>query len=73
MVIDGCNTGAINALLSTGCTLADEIAQCAGSVTNHSDFVSCVAALSNEWANLGIIGNKDKGKIDSCTARSDIP
>jgi hypothetical protein len=73
VVIDGCNTGVVNQVLTTGCSFSDEIAQCAGSVSTHGDFVSCVAALSNEWASVGIIANNDKGKIDSCAARSDIP
>jgi len=73
VVIDGCNSGALNQLFADGCTMTDEIAECATSVATHGDFVSCVSALTNGWKSQGIITGKEKGKIESCAARSDIP
>ncbi|MEK6320572.1 MAG: hypothetical protein AABN33_02690 [Acidobacteriota bacterium] len=48
VVIDGCDSAVPNTVLSGGCTIADKIAQCAANASNHGEFVSCVAHLTNE-------------------------
>jgi hypothetical protein len=73
VVIDGCDTGVENHLLDSGCTISDEIAECAAEVTNHGQFVRCVAHLTNALKREGIIAGKEKGKIQKCAAKADIP
>jgi hypothetical protein len=73
VVIDGCDTGVTNQVLEAGCTMSDHIAQCADGVTNHGQFVSCVAHLRIEFWRAGLISGKQTGKIQSCAARSAIP
>ena len=73
LVIDGCHTGVTNHLLASGCTLSDEIAQCAEGVKNHGKFVSCVAKLTQTWKQEKIITSKEKGQIQRCAAKADIP
>lgn len=73
VVIDGCDSGVPNTVLSGGCTIADMIAQCAADASNHGAFVSCVAHLTNELKVMGIITNQQKGKIQKCAAHANIP
>jgi hypothetical protein len=74
IVIDGCDSGVVNQMLGdSGCTMADQIAACAAGVTNHGQFVSCVAQLTNDWRRAGLINGQEKGRIQRCAARADIP
>ena len=73
IVIDGCDSGVENLLFDDGCTMADLIAECAAGASNHGDFVSCVAHLSNEWKHAGLITGQEKAAIQSCAAQSNIP
>jgi len=73
VVIDGCDSGADNALDADGCTLSDRIAELAAGAANHGDFVSGVSALTNQLKNEGALSGQDKGAIVSCAARSAIP
>jgi len=73
VVIGGCDSGVPNTVLSGGCTVADKIAQCAASASNHGAFVSCVAHLTNELKAMGIITNQQKGAIQRCAAQANIP
>lgn len=70
--IDGCDSGVDNVFI--GCsTMMDLIADCAATAGNHGDFVSCVSGLTNDWKAAGLISGKNKGKIQSCAAQSNIP
>ncbi len=73
IVIDGCDTGVENQLLGDGCTLADLIGQCVGAAVNNELFVCCVAHLTNDWKQDGLISGADKGAIQSCAAQAEIP
>ncbi len=73
VVIDGCDSGAPNHLGEDGCTIVDQVFEIAASATNHGDFVSGVAALANFYKKEGLITGREKGKIQSCAARADIP
>ena len=73
IVIDDCDSGVGNMLFDDGCTMADLIAECADNAKNHGGFVSCVAHLTNEWKQAGLITGKEKGAIQSCAAQADIP
>lgn len=72
-MIDGCDSGVPNTLLPGGCTIADQVAECAAGAANHGAFVSCVAALTNQLKEDGLISGAQKGAIQSCAARADIP
>ena len=74
IVIDGCDTMVTNLVLGDdGCTMADQIAQCAEDATDHGEFVCCVAHLTNEWRADGVITGRQKGRIQRCAAQADIP
>ena len=72
VVIGGCDSGVPNTLFANGCTIADLIAHCAASASNHGQFVSCVAELTNTLKANGAITGKQKGAIQSCAAKSSI-
>ena len=73
IIIDGCDTKVRNKVFNDGCTMSDSIAQCADRALNHGKFVACVSALTNNWKKNGMIQDKEKGTIQSCAAKSDIP
>jgi len=73
VVIDGCDSGVANTLFEDGCTISDEIAECAEGAKNHGKFVSCVSKLTNGLKKDGLISGKEKGKIQKCAAQSDLP
>jgi len=74
IVIDGCDSGVANVMPGTdGCTMSDQIAECAEEAANHGAFVSCVAHATNAWKNAGLISGNQKGKIQSCAAKAVFP
>ena len=73
VVIDSCDSGAENDLLSDGCTITDRIDACAASAVTHEDFTGCVAHLNNDLRDQGAITNKEKGAIQKCAGKADIP
>jgi hypothetical protein len=77
VVIDDCDSGVENFLFGTeptiGCTFSDLIAEVATTATNHGDFVSGVADLTNQWKANGLLSGKEKGAVQSCAAQADIP
>lgn len=77
VVIGGCDSGVENVLLATeptvGCTFSDLIAEVAVGATNHGEFVSGVAHLTNQWKADGLLGGSDKGAVQSCAAQAAIP
>ena len=73
VVIAGCDSDVSNELFDNGCTMNDLIAQCATGAKNHGKFISCVAKLTNYWKRHKLIKGKEKGSVQSCAAKSDIP
>ena len=73
VVIDGCNSGVTNAVFANGCRISDAIEACANGAVSHGDFVSCVTGYTNTLKWNGIITGAQKGKIQSCAARSSLP
>ena len=75
VIIDGCDTGVPNVVVDEDslCTISDLMADCAAQATNHGDFVSCVAALTNSLKKAGVITGAQKGLIQSCAAQAEIP
>jgi hypothetical protein len=72
--IRGCDSEFVNIdVAEDGCSMNDLIEQCAGEEENHGSFVSCVAHLTNAWKKDGLITGKEKGAIQSCVARLDVP
>ena len=73
VIIDSCDSGVTNSLFPSGCNLSDRLADCAEGVKNHGKYVSCVARLTNTLKREGVLTGRQKGKIQSCAARADIP
>lgn len=75
IIIDGCDTGVANIFVSEdGCsTMSDLIMDLAANAENHGQFVSAVAALTNQWKKDGIIKGSEKGAIQSCAGQSNLP
>ncbi len=63
-----CDSGVSNIVFHDGCTMADRIAECAQGVSTHGEFVSCVAQLTNDWKQDGLISGREKGRIQRCAA-----
>jgi hypothetical protein len=72
VVIDGCDSGVTNDLLDDT-TISDLVAECADEADDHGGFVNCVAHLTNDLNQDGIITGQEKGAIQSCAAQADIP
>ena len=75
VTIDGCDSGVQDQLLSDplGCTIEDQVEACAASDSNHGEFVSCVASLTNVLKKDKIITGQEKGAIQSCAAQANLP
>ncbi|MBI1827590.1 MAG: thrombospondin type 3 repeat-containing protein [Planctomycetes bacterium] len=73
IVIGGCNTGVVNQRLTGGCTMTDEVNQCADQAVKHRDFVNCVSGDSKTWIADGLIPRSAKRPLKQCTERSSIP
>jgi hypothetical protein len=73
VVVDSCDSGVDNVLDSSGCTIADQVQDCADNAGNHGGFVSCVSHLLNDLKKEEVISGRDKGAIESCAGRSSLP
>lgn len=73
VVIDSCDSGVTNHLLTYGCTINDLVEQCAQDAANHGRFVSCVAKMTNELKSSGIISGSEKGRIQRCAGQAHLP
>jgi hypothetical protein len=73
VVIGGCDTGVTNTLFSNGCTVNDLMSHIAANSSNHGNFVSGVAQLTNALRNAGLITGNQKSAIQSCAAGSSLP
>ena len=73
VVVDGSDTGVTNHLLSDGCTIADLITEAAAGASDHGEFVSTVASLTNDLKKAGIISGREKGAIQSAAAQAGVP
>jgi hypothetical protein len=73
VLVRGCDSEVANADVADGCSMNDLIGECVGEEENHGSFVSCVTHCTNAWKKAGLITGKEKGAIQSCAARLDIP
>ncbi|MFC1591314.1 hypothetical protein ACFL43_02195 [Thermodesulfobacteriota bacterium] len=69
IIIDGCDSAVANEAFADGCRMADLIGQCADGANNHGKFVRCVAHLTNDWKNDGLLTGEEKAAVQSCAAR----
>jgi hypothetical protein len=69
IIIGGIDTGVPNHLFSNGCTMSDLIAQLAAGSSNHGDFVSAIAHMTNQWNTDGLISGAQKGAVESAAAK----
>lgn len=72
IMIDGCDSGVDNTLFSTGCSVNDQVAECAANATNHGSFVSCVSDTINLLKKEGLVSGKEKGAVQKCAAKANI-
>lgn len=74
VIIGDCDSGVVNHLLPSGCTISDLVGACLlDSTKNHGDFVSCIAFLTNLLKDQDIITGAEKSRIQRCAAQADIP
>jgi hypothetical protein len=73
IVIDGCDTGVTDRLFPDNSSISENIGQCEIGANNHGKFVSCVAQVTNDAKKAGIITGQEKGAIQSCAAKANIP
>jgi hypothetical protein len=72
VAIQDCDSGVDNQFFEYGCSINDLINEC-DDPKNHGDFVSCVSGVTNDLKKDKDISGKDKGAIQRCAAKSDIP
>jgi hypothetical protein len=73
VVIDGCDTGVPNRVFDDGSSISGLVEECAAGARNHGKFVSCVAHVANDLKKDGIISGWQKGAIQSCAAKANLP
>lgn len=73
VIIDGRDSGVTNTLFANGCTISDEIAQIGATSADHGEFVSRVAAYTNNLVRLRVITGREKGALQSTAAKASIP
>ena len=73
VLIVNCESGVENQSVGGGATFSDLLESYLVRARIHGAFVSKVSKLANEWKKGGLISGKEKGKITSCAAWSDIP
>ncbi len=71
--VGSCDSGVANHLFDNGETMADIVADAAVGARNHGAYVKTVSQTADQWKKSGLISGRDKGKITSCAARSDLP
>lgn len=69
ITINGCDTGVFDKLYD-GVLISELIEKIHQNAINHGQFVKGVAQLTNDLMKSGIITGEEKGKIQSCAAKS---
>jgi hypothetical protein len=69
IIIGGIDTGVANHLFPDGCTMSDLISELAAGSSDHGDFVSAIAHLTNGWNSDGLISGAQKGAVQSAAAK----
>jgi len=68
VVIDDCDTTVKNHVFPNGYRFMDQIALVKGKARNHAEFVQGVVRLTNEWAAMGLIDNRERTLIQRCAS-----
>jgi len=61
-----------NGVNDHGCSIQDLVNECREHASNHGEYVSCIAELSNDLRKSGAITNKQSAEMKSGAAKSDI-
>ena len=70
VIIDGCNSGVPDTVAPGGLTISELVADCAEEATNHGQFVSCIAHVTNDLKKNGIITGQQKSALQTCAAQA---
>lgn len=73
IVVDGCDSGAANEVLASGCSISDLLGECASNARNHGGFVLCSSRLLDELRSMAVITPREQQRIHTCVARARIP
>lgn len=73
VVIDGEDSGVENLMLEEGCTISDQISQCAQDASCHGAFLLCTYQTTCSLKKEKIISRRDQKEIMRCARRADIP
>jgi hypothetical protein len=73
VVIDGCDSQVSNTVLSDGCSISDEVDECAANSAAHGAFRSCVSKLGDGLQKDDVLTGPEKEQILSCAGQADIP
>jgi cysteine-rich repeat protein len=73
VVINSCDSQVSNTVLSDGCTISDEVGECAANSTVNGAFQSCVSTLGDSLQKDGVLTGAENGRILRCAGQSDIP
>ena len=73
VVIDGCDSQVSNTVLSDGCSISDEVDECAANGGQHEEFQSCVSDLAGGIQVNGVLSGPETDQIMGCTAQVDLP
>ena len=73
VVIDGCDSQVSNTVLSDGCTISDEVDECAANSTVNGAFQNCVSSLGDSLQKDGVLTGPEKDQILSCAGQADLP
>jgi hypothetical protein len=73
VIIGKCNSGVPNVVTPSGRTISDLVAGCARNASNHGQFVSCVAHVTNDLKETGTISGQQKDAIQTCAAQAHTP
>jgi hypothetical protein len=69
VVVEGCDSGAVNKVLASGCSISDQLARCARGARNHGAFVVCSDRLLDELSNTAVLTSSEQQRIHRCIAR----
>lgn len=73
IIIDECDSNVENTLFANGCSISDLVGNCAQGSKNHGQFVSCVSKLTNDLKKDGVLSGQQKGMIQNCAAKANLP
>lgn len=73
VTIQSCDSMVPNQLGPDGCTISDLVLQCEEEAANHGQYCSCVSFVTDQLKKDGFLTGPEKGRINRCAAKADIP